>query len=220
VLRGADAVDGASWGIADSTFLVTYAVVGVVVVLAAQVWRLLVVGIPGLDDETRTLSPVEIGMIDGGPPQAVAAALTELRGRGLLDIDDRATRRVTGSDDVADVARAVHDYIRTHDGYASEQDLARDHAVVRRIRRMRLDLVSRGLLMTDERRRLIMWSVTPVVALEIVGALRLAAETSAHRGVVGLVVVMALLIAIGLGILYTVPDRTSAGDAVTQALHD
>jgi uncharacterized protein (TIGR04222 family) len=209
VLRGAGSIDGASWGVADSTFLVTYAVVGV-----------LVVGSPGQDDQPRTLSLTEIGMIDGGPPHAVTGALTELRGLGLIGIDDRATRRITDADALPDLLRAVHDHVRVHDGYSSEHDLLRDHAVNRRIRRMRLDLVSRGLLMTDRRRRLVMFSVSPVVLLEVVGALRLAAELSARRGVSGLVVVMALLCAIGLGILFTIPSRTSAGEAVSQALRD
>jgi uncharacterized protein (TIGR04222 family) len=180
------------------------------------VWRILALGTSRLEaaeSAVAPLTPIEAGYLVGGAPLAMRVATAGLFSAGLLGEDGRVVDEPSPGEELDPLRVALLAALAR--GQASAVHL--DPTVVSALHCLQSNLVARQLLLAPRRRRLVGFSVLPLVAVAVIGGLHLLNQAGAAGPDWALVTGVAVVAALCLGILATIPRRTRLGIGLTQA---
>jgi uncharacterized protein (TIGR04222 family) len=187
---GFAAAEGDTWGISGPDFLQIYLMVSVALVILASLNRYLAnnTGASITAQSHRSRAPEEVSYLSGGPRLAVIAALAALRVTGAVDAT-RGRLRAVGPvpPDAGMLAQAVHDAASRG---VHQKDLIQDYRVAARLDLVRESLESAGLLLGEGRRRRARLGAYALLALTLLGLVRLGAGLANGRPVGWLVVLV------------------------------
>ncbi|GIJ24058.1 TIGR04222 domain-containing membrane protein [Micromonospora lutea] len=210
------AVDYDTWGVPGPTFITLYLAATVIAVAVVLVRRRALLGgraAPPADQ----LGPQQVAYLNGGADFAVWTSLGTLRSRGAIGVDSE--RRLTADGPLPPAAtqldRAIH--------YAATQriparDLRRTEWVERALVELRDGLDQRGLALGPDRRAALRQGPLLLVALVVLGVVRIVAGLANDRPVWYLVLTVLALTALTIVLLVRVPRRTRAAEAALRTL--
>ncbi|MBA3907937.1 MAG: TIGR04222 domain-containing membrane protein, partial [Pseudonocardiales bacterium] len=208
---------GDTWGVSGPTFLLLYAVLAVLVLIASiRVRRSIAKS--GRSEAVTGIArqPHDVAYLNGGAELAVVSALTALRLRGGIWSERGKAQRVPHADPGSDgLERALYGAI---DAPTHRSRIPANRAVAAALAVIEKRLVDAGLLLSDEQRRRIRnvgWWMLAVVGL---GLVRLLAGVANAKPVGLLVVALAVVTVIGGVLVMTAPRRTRLGDKTLAAL--
>ncbi|MEU5791814.1 TIGR04222 domain-containing membrane protein [Micromonospora purpureochromogenes] len=204
-----------TWGISGPTFLRSYLLAALVVVVGSIVYRSrILAGQPAAG--TGQLGPQQVAYLNGGDQLAIWTALGGLRGCGAVGV--RPDRRLTTGgplpSGLTPLDQAVLHAARNH---LTTRELAREQRVSRALTELREGLQRQGLALDPERRAAARRGAWLVVALMALGAARIAAGLANDRPV-GFLLLAVLALIVPLVLLSRVPWRTRAADAALREL--
>lgn len=208
---------GDTWGISGPTFLLAYAVLAAIVLIASIRARRRIAG-PRDAEPVRGIArqPHDIAYLNGGAELAVVSALTALRLRGAIWSErgnaQRVPRTAPGSDGLE---RAVHAAVEspTH-----RKVIPADRGVAAALAVIEKRLTDAGLLLTDGQRRRIRGVGWWMVAVAGLGLVRLLAGIANAKPVGLLVVALAIVVVIAVVLMVSAPRRSPLGDRTLAAL--
>jgi uncharacterized protein (TIGR04222 family) len=207
-----------TWGVSSGVFLLVYAVVAVVVLVASRRARRALAdpaaGKALMPDLER--HPHDLAYLNGGPDLAVYSALSAMHLRGTVSTARGVVRPAGHVHDCPnDLERVIH--ASTGSGVRVRR-LAGYYEVARELRAARERLVAAGLLLSDEQRGRIRRVGLWMLAVAGLGLLRILAGV-ANAAPVGFITAMTFATAITAFVLMgTAPRRTGAGDRVLTRL--
>ena len=198
-----------TWGISGPRFLTFYAVAAGLVFLAALTARFLTGRGEAPSLLARDPGPGDVAYLADGPGRAVFSSVAALRAAGVVDGADQGRITVTGPAPAgaSDLDRAVH--VALGRGIRPVA-LAQHSTVTRVLDAIRAKLVDNGMLYSDAQRRRMRWGVYALLALTVVGAVRILAGMANDRPVGFLMLATAVTLVLGL-VLFWVPRVTRRG---------
>jgi uncharacterized protein (TIGR04222 family) len=197
-------------------FLVFYLVIGGVAVLAALAVRHVLR--PPADDrpeETPDLPPYEVAYLAGGDQLAATAAIASLVHRNVLEVDGPGRKlriRQSLPPKPRALEREVFLGVRSEQGEAINQVQARAKPAAATLRAR---LQEAGLVVSDEAARTCrLLSALPLVAVALLGLMKIGVGTSRGKPV-GYLLVLVILTVVGAAyLLFHRPLRSRRGDGV------
>ncbi len=208
---------GDTWGISGPTFLVAYAVLAVVVLIAAIRARRAITRSGG-DEPASGVSarPHDVAYLNGGADLALVSALTALRLRGAIWSERGIAQAVPRTDPGTDeLERAVYSAI----GAPTHRKWIANHRwVASPLGAIASRLVDAGLLLSDAQRRRVRavgWWMVAVVGL---GLVRVLAGIANAKPVGLLVFVMGIVTIVAVVLLLSAPRLTHRGRLTLAAL--
>jgi uncharacterized protein (TIGR04222 family) len=210
------AASGDTWGIPGRTFLYLYlAAVGVLALATLLHRAFLLAGHKGVAPER--LGPQQVAYLNGGDRLAIYTALGGLRGAGAISMAPDGTLAATGPmlAGATPLDQAVY--------HAAEQRirpraLGADPWVAGALGQLREGLERLGLVPARERRRAVRFIPVLILALLVLGVVRLVVGASNGKAVGFLVPLLMFTAWIGLTLLTKVPRRTRAARAALRDL--
>lgn len=212
------AAPGDTWGIPGPTFLRVYVVAAVLAVAAVLVVRSTATrGNAGTQSDN--LDPEQIAYLAGGRSQAFFAALAALRTLGLV-----------GSAGPGTIARINVPRFRLSELQGAILQAAGLGARTSRVQsdgrlagpldRIQNDLRGRGLLMSPAQSNRCRWAAVALLALAVVGVVRIASALGTGRPFGYLFAVLIVLVVLAMILLAVVPNKTRAGVALLGRLQN
>ncbi|WP_214407804.1 TIGR04222 domain-containing membrane protein [Pseudonocardia lacus] len=206
-----------TWGISSGSFLAFYAVLAVVVLLVCRGARRSLADPRGQVGEPDTRRhPHDLAFLNGGPPLAVYSALSAMNLRGTIT-SERGTVRAAGRLDPGpdELERSIH---RAAASGVHRNRLITHHSVCTVLDASKQRLVKAGLLLSDEQRGRIRRVGLWMVAVALLGLLRVLAGMS-NAQPVGLVTAMMVAVSVvAIFLLARAPSRAKAGDRLLARL--
>jgi uncharacterized protein (TIGR04222 family) len=208
---------GDTWGISGPTFLLLYAVLAAVVLIASIRARRTIAGSRRTEPVTGIArQPHDVAYLNGGAELAVVSALTALRLRGAIWSERGNAQRVPHTDPGSDgLERALHAAV---DAPLHRRRIPTNRGVAAALAVIERRLIDAGLLLSDAQRRRIRsvgWWMAAVAGL---GLVRLLAGIANAKSVGLLVVALIVVTIIAVVLLSTAPRRTRLGDKSLAAL--
>ncbi len=203
---------GNTWGMAGPQFLAWYVLLG-----SAAVVTMVVLlrgatrgnGLPPMN--AKTLSPMQIAVLNGGVVLPAVVALTELRSRGLID-DNGCLVAAAVPGDLDPVTRAV--YLQRPGRTVQAREALRRPPVQRAVAQVTEELRKGGLVTTRSPRFVshCVWAVLPVIAVIVLGSARAAAGSGNGKPVTFLMLLVGVLIcSIACALTMVASSTTRAG---------
>ncbi len=208
-----------TWGISGSTFLVVYVLLAVVaLVVAVNVRRSVRAGRAVSADGLQS-RPEDVAYLNGGQDLAVYAALSGMHVDGSIATSGPSAVGIVRS--VGTVARQAgalqHAIHAAAQRPVPRRTLPVEPRVAAALREIRTRLEQAGLLLTAEQRRGYRRPGFLMLAVLLLGVVRLLAGVANGRPV-GFLLVAVLVVAVAaLILLVRVPERTASGDAALAA---
>ncbi|MGH3714661.1 MAG: TIGR04222 domain-containing membrane protein [Micromonosporaceae bacterium] len=217
---GSYAQAGPTWGIDGPTFLLVYAVLAGVSLIAVAMLRQRALTTVARRDPTtpRTLRPTSVAYLAGGEEYAIVVSLVMLRCTGSV-AGNESGELVSSGDAPAGASRlelAAHRAVR--EGATTRDQVWRHSAVFAELAGIRRRLRKRGLLLSQaarRRARLASLWLLPVICL---GTARAVAGILNGRPIGFLVALILATLAVGLYLVRTPADVTPAGRRVLDDL--
>jgi len=208
-----------TWGIAGSTFLPAYLLIAVTVGTAGVCMRRTLAE-PGatrpIDDITT--HPHDVAYLAGGSELAVWSAMCAMHLRGTLTAADGTVRAVGRLDAAADtLEKAIHATAGSPMGY---RRLKFHRSVRPALAAIEERLVAAGFLLSDARRRRIRRVGFWMLAVAVLGLLRVLADIAEARPVGLLVTALLLVTATAVLQIALIPRRSRRGNRALAALRD
>ena len=184
-------MNGDTWGISGPDFLLGYALLAAVVLVAAITWRRQHTAGPA---EPGTLTVTQLALLNGGRKLALYSSIAALRAAGVIDSTKGQLRIIESPPASASpLDRAVHEAAIENVYQRALGDVPAVGAILDRVES---DLVGSGLLLTREKRAFIRRGALAMVGVLAVGVARVVSGTQAGKPV-GYLVLMLL----GVGVL-------------------
>jgi uncharacterized protein (TIGR04222 family) len=209
-----------TWGISGPQFLACYVLLGSAAVVTMVVLLRRATrgnGLPPMP--VKTLSPMQIAVLNGGVVLPAVVALVELRSRGLIDDKGRLIAVAAVPDDLDPVTRAV--YLQRPDRTVQAREALRRPPVQRALGQV-TDQLRKGGLVTDRGAQFVtrcVWAVLPVIAVIALGTARVAAGSGNGKPVTFLVLlVVGLICAIAFALAMVASSTTRAGQRALREL--
>jgi uncharacterized protein (TIGR04222 family) len=208
-----------TWGITSSTFLPAYLLIAVTVGAAGICARRALAEpgatIPIADITTR---PHDVAYLAGGSELAVWSALCAMHLRGTLIATDGTVRAVGRLEaDADELEKAIH---ATAGSPVGRRRLGFHRSVRPALTAIEERLVAAGFLLSDERRRRIRRIGFWMLAVAVLGLLRVLADIAEARSVALLVTALLLVTATAVVQIAMTPRRTRRGNRALAALRD
>lgn len=207
------AAPGDTWGISGQTFLGLYWILTAATILAVLlIKRTIRAQLPEHGSRTRLDDePYLAAYLHGGADLALTAALASLRADGLVRCRDKRCELTEAAParNHSDLEEAVLAVLATP---RPRRSLARQFAVVSAARKLRNQLIERGLLMSDLQYTKYQTSSMLLMAVFALGVVRMLAGMGNNRPVLYLALSMAATLAIALLLALRKPNRTVPGD--------
>ncbi|GAA1327992.1 TIGR04222 domain-containing membrane protein [Pseudonocardia xinjiangensis] len=207
-----------TWGISGPTFLLAYLVIAVAVwVASTRARRVLAesrVTAPALDLTTR---PHDIAYLNGGADLAVVSALSAMHLRGTVSSWHGAVRAAGRLEPGADeLERAIHATARG----GQRKRLPFHRQVAAALAAIDARLVTAGLLLSPQRRLRIRQMGLWMLAVAVLGLVRVVAGVAEAKPVGFLVAALVAVTVVATVQLSRAPRRTRLGDRTLAALRD
>jgi uncharacterized protein (TIGR04222 family) len=184
-----------TWGISGPDFLVDYALLTAVVLIAVLVWRRAYTGGPSVAVE---LTATQLAFLNGGRQLAVYSSIAALRAAGAIEGEGGRVRAVGPLPVPAlELDRAVHNAAA---GNPSQVEIEGDRRVQEILDRVEAGLLADGWLLTSAQRSLVRRGSLAMLAVLVLGAFRLAAGLSAGKPVGYLILMMLGVLVLVLGL--------------------
>jgi uncharacterized protein (TIGR04222 family) len=208
-----------TWGISGPTFLLAYALIATAVgVAGVRARRALAEPRTTRPASELTAHPHDVAHLNGGGELAVYSALCAMHLRGTITTADGSIRAVGRVEPGADaLERAIH---ATATGAVARRRLPFHRPVQTALTVMEDRLVAGGFLLAEDRRRLIRRVGVWMLAVALLGLVRLLAAVAEARPVGLLVVALLVATVVALVQLHHAPRRSRHGDRVLAALRD
>ncbi|RZT88236.1 uncharacterized protein (TIGR04222 family) [Pseudonocardia sediminis] len=206
---------GETWGISGSTFLFVYAVIALVTLGAIlRVRHTLRAGVPAGSGELDS-RPEDVAYLNGGRDLAVYAALSAMRVDGSITTGDGVAGMVRAGGPVpahgTRLQRAIH---AATTRLTRRRGLVHAAGVDSELDEIRDRLVRTGLLLSEAARNRHRGTAFWMLAVLLLGLVRVMAGTANGRPVGYMILAMLLVGGVFLALLLRTPERTSAGDVV------
>ncbi|WP_219420211.1 TIGR04222 domain-containing membrane protein [Pseudonocardia nigra] len=199
------------WGISGSTFLLAYLVIATAVWLASSRARRALADHPAPGPVGDLAArPHDVACLSGGAELAVYSALSAMHLRGTI-LSSRGTVRAVGrlGPDADELERAIH---LVASAPVQHRRLRFHRTVLRALATPEHRLTAAGLLLPEEQRRRIRRVGGWMLAVAVLGLVRLLAGIAEARSV-GLLVMALLAVTMVAAVqLATAPRRTRSGD--------
>jgi uncharacterized protein (TIGR04222 family) len=211
------AATAGAWGISAPSFLPAYLLIAVAVGVAGRRARRALAD-PGATSPISDLTtrPHDVAHLAGGSELAVWSALCALHVRGRIAAADGSVQAVSRLDADADpLERAVH---ATAGSGAGRRRLLFHRSVQAVLADTEDRLVAAGFLLAEDRRRRIRRVGLWMLAVALVGLVRVLAEIALARPVGPLLAALAAVTVVALAQLALAPRRSRAGDRALATL--
>jgi uncharacterized protein (TIGR04222 family) len=211
------AAAGDTWGISGSSFIVMYVVLAVVVwAVTTRARRALADPRPGRPSADLTDRPHDVAYLNGGGELAVTSALSAMHLRGTIAPQRGSVQAVGRLDpDTDDLERAIH---FTTGSAVARRRLPFHKPVANALTVIDGRLVDAGLLISPERRSLILRQGLWMLGVAAFGLVRLLAGTAAGKPAGFLLVALLAVVVVALVQLGRCPRRTRLGDRTLRDL--
>ncbi|HKT02197.1 MAG TPA: TIGR04222 domain-containing membrane protein, partial [Rugosimonospora sp.] len=214
------AASGDTWGISGPQFLALYAILAVVAVVIAVLWRRRLTRGSGTGYlSTGRASATEVAYLNGGYPRAVQASLAGLRWSGTLELDGSGRMVTAGPapSGVDGLGYAVHNSLRTPRTW---RELIADPEVRAAGDAVRDSAVRQGWLLSAQERHRVRLAVLPVLGVLVLAVLRAIAGNANGKPIGYLIGVMLATGVLTLPVLLAVPTVTRAGRGLLGQLRE
>ena len=206
-----------TWGISGTTNLAAYLLIAVTIGTAGLCRRRALAD-PGITRPVGDLTtrPHDVAYLAGGGDLAVWSALCAMHLRGTLTAADGSVQAVGRIDPAADgLEKAIH---ATASSSVAHRRLVFHRSVQPELAAIEERLVTGGLLLSDDRRRRIRRVGFWMLALAVLGLVRVLADVAEARSVALLVPVLLIVTAVAVLQLATAPRRSRHGDRTLATL--
>jgi uncharacterized protein (TIGR04222 family) len=208
------AIAADTWGIPGQTFIFLFIVAMIAAHVVTAVLRSLLRSGSAASGEQH---PYEVAYLSGGPQLAIATALAALRADGAVISAGRGTVRALEAQRTmrTPLDDAVYDAIRQ--GRAtSVRALRSDQPVRYALDQLHDGLVHKGLALSSAGLTRLRLAAIPLVAVVVVGLVRLAAGLMNDKPVVFLIGALAIAGVMAVNLIRKVPRTTKAGDSAVR----